>query len=205
MTAAFYKEAFSVSAEVVSIGRLALPSGSIVACDPFFCSSALPFRREVPPGTYEVQLRLVDLPGAGQRVALARIAIDPAAEPAAIEPARTYLPNAMGFSVDSGLGSFMDASAIEVFDGIFRNFYANSPQGNYYDDVLAAELKRQSVPSTAAATEGNWAIHELPPSDLNVAIFASGIGDGTYGCFWVLDRSNVIVSLFADFGIVAHL
>lgn len=67
------EEAFASIHQVVTIGQLNLPSGRVVACDPYFCSSAVPFSLTVAPGTYEVQLYQINSQEWGQRIALARI------------------------------------------------------------------------------------------------------------------------------------
>ncbi len=205
MNLAQYQLAFAPATHIVPLGRLVLPSGRIAACDPFFCSGALPFKRKALAGTYDVDLRLVTAGPAGLRVACARILFSPQSTAAAVERAETYSPSRAGFFVDSGLGCLMDAEAISALDEAFARFYAHHPQGNYYDDIIAAELKAQSVPPCEPGSDGSWAMYAIPGSDLNAAICASGLGDGSYDCFWVLDEMGAPAALVADFQLSDHL
>ena len=87
MSRHIYETAFDSNNEVINVGKLSLPSGEVVAVDPFFCADAVRFQSKVTRGDYAVKLCAVDSPQWGQRIALARIVFSPGAEAASFEKA----------------------------------------------------------------------------------------------------------------------
>ena len=68
------KELFTSS--ILQVGKLSLPSGLIVVCDPFIKAISRPFIQGVPPGQYPVDLCLVRRENSNvERIAMARIMI----------------------------------------------------------------------------------------------------------------------------------
>jgi hypothetical protein len=105
------------------------------------------------------------------------------------------------FRVDAGLACFMDASTRELLNDAMDRFDARYPQGNYYDDCLAPEFAL-SVDPAWPHRAGNWAMHHPVPGDpRNVAMFASGLGDGLYAARWGLERRDLPARLVVDFGL----
>jgi Protein of unknown function (DUF4241) len=197
-----YDHLFHSNGRILTIGTLHLPTGRIVACDPFFAGIALPFGRAVRPGAYAAQICLVTLPPYGERVALARILFQPEGRSTRFEEALKEFADAGRYYVEAGLGSFMDEMTRQRFAEVMARFYQERPEGNYYDDVLAAELKKSAVNPEDPRDVGSWNLHVLPGSDLNIAMFASGLGDGAYSSYWGLDDASQVVSLTTDFGIL---
>jgi hypothetical protein len=187
--------------ELVSIGKLHVSTGSIVACDPFACSSAVAFSRRIPPGEYEVRLHRVDLGAAGPRIASARLIIQPDAPIATLEAAAIEGNGPLDYFVDAGLGSFMDEAARAELARVIDEFYRAHPDGNYYTDILAAEFKRSALSPDDPGDIGDWTMHKFPGTAHNVAMFASGMGDGAYKSYWGLDSNGEIVALLTDFAI----
>jgi hypothetical protein len=194
--------AFASLGKVVSIGSLRLPSGRVVACDPFFCASALDLFRTVAAGAYPVELLLVEGEHWGRRVGAARLVIKSGKRAADFEVASYNPYEGNGYPVDSGLGSFMDDVTAKAFAREMAEFDRLTPGGNYYRDVLAAEFREQSADHGNPRDIGKWNLHVLNGSDLNVAMFASGLGDGFYESFWGLDEWGEATSLVTDFGLV---
>jgi hypothetical protein len=197
-----YDQLFRANGRILTIGTLRLPTGRIVACDPFFAGIALPFGRVARPGDHEAQICLITLSPYGERVALARILFQPEGRSIRFEEALKEFADTGHYYVESGLGSFMDEVTRQRFAEVMARFYQERPEGNYYDDVLAAEFKESAVKPEDSRDVGNWNLHALPGSDLNVAMFASGLGDGAYSSYWGLDEAEQIVSLTTDFGIL---
>jgi len=194
-----FESAFSAGSLVTAIGNLRLPTGRIIACDPFFCATAVPFARQVSPGDYAVRLAHIDSTSWGRRNAVARI--DFACERKVIGYERALVQGSSSnrYSIDSGLGAFMDARAGIGFASILASHYRVQPGGNYYTDVLEAEFNRSATDSQAL---GAWVVHELPDIRANVVMFASGLGDGTYGSYWGLAGDDTVVCLVTDFGLI---
>jgi hypothetical protein len=196
-----YKEAFDGRYELRPLGKLHVSSGKLVACDPFFVSSAFAFERTISPGEYQVDLVRVNCPGWGIRTAVARILLLPEVEAAYIEPALCEHSGGNHYIVESGLGCFMDDRVAFEFLNVLSVFYKKKPTGNYYDDVLAQEFKAKVVPGDNIDGIGN--IHVIGDA-MNIAMFQSGLGDGTYGSYWAVGSNGEVISLFTDFEIFSQ-
>ena len=177
------------------MGQLVLPTGRIVVADPLTQPDRPALAREVEPGRYEVTLfRALD------RIALAalRVSDAPVARwELALLPGQSVgdlkAGHYYGFPVDTGLGSFMDASALALIER--RGQQARDTVGqhaNYYDHVLHAEIG-----------DGEVLMHRpLPDEDTNVAIFGSGWGDGFYPAIWGVSADGTPVVLVLDFHVL---
>lgn len=198
MSAASYDDQFATSDHVLSLGTIPFPSGRIVACDPYFCAQAVPFERAVPVGEHGVLLRLIDSAEWGLRIASARIDFVHRTRARRFVQATVDGGGAARFVVESGVASFMDETTRAHFAEVLAAFYKKRPGGNYYTDILAAEFNRNALPGRS----GKWNVHRLPDSELPVAMFASGLGDGAYESFWGLDADGQVVSLTTDFGLL---
>jgi hypothetical protein len=189
------------SHEVIAAGSLRVPTGRLVACDPFLAMFSSPLTRTVQPGEYDVQLCMADAGDQGRRVALARLVIAGGARSASVEPAAAPPLGGNSYLVDSGLGAFMDEATRTSFVDIVASYHEN-PDANYYTGVLAEEFRESSGDRADPYDPGAWTIHRLPGSCLNVAMFASGRGDGMYESFWCLDGAGDAVALVTDFGVI---
>lgn len=196
-----YENLFAPEADLLTIGKVTLPTGRVVVCDPFFCGDATCLSREVPPGEYDVQLRNL-ASELGQRIALARLVIRPNESATSFEMATYGADDSGHFFVNSGLASYMDERTRVAFADLLSDHYRKQSHANYYDDVLAQEFKKNAVNVGDPLDAGAWNLHRLPGAELNVAIFASGLGDGAYQSWWGLANSGEIVSLVTDFGLL---
>jgi hypothetical protein len=178
---------------VVSIGDLDVPSGRIVACDPFICDQMQPFTRKVPTGRFPVQLAITRAPSGDQRVAFARILFSD--RPAkrwelALPPGESLDGSqtnyAFGYGVDTGTGSFMDAA-------VYGPYMAAIAHKSSVDQLVAALNAAPDVPRT-------WLLRPFGPG--NVAMYSSGFGDGYYMSFFGLDEAGQVVSLTTDFSVI---
>lgn len=196
---------------VVPIGELYLPSGRIVASDPFFLAGDKPFTGEVKPGKYPVELVVATVEPDHHRVAFARLKFSdsPATkwtmalnEGLTEDQIRELKPGQIfGFGVDAGLGCYIDPATIEIFNSVMdKSFNAN---GDYYTDVLASEFKEVSAKHPLSHSEGIWNVHHPVKGDeRNVVMFHSGWGDGFYATYWGADNKGNVVELITDFGVV---
>jgi Protein of unknown function (DUF4241) len=113
---------------VVDCGRLVLPTGRLVACDPFagLQAGGNPYV-QVLPGSYPVMVTLADVGGEedGSHIREAYASLLLSAEPEVrrevleLGPAGESLPRLgpgefVGFPVDAGTACFVDAGAIET-------------------------------------------------------------------------------------------
>jgi hypothetical protein len=178
------------------LGQFKLPSGRLVACDPFWCGPDLasPFLKEVPAGEFPVQLAIADF-GDDQRVAFARIqfsrepvvrwemALIPGDDVAVLQPG-----DILGYGVDAGTGSFMDMQAWQVFNTRMEN------RAEGFDDHLVGELEKNDVPTWS------WLMMDVGPG--SVALFSSGFGDGQYATYWGYDARGGMAVVLTDFYVV---
>lgn len=176
----------------IEIGKLGVPSGRIVACDPFICDGTEAFSRRVPVGKFPVQLAIAKLPN-DERMAFARILF--ADRPAvrwemALRPGQTLKdlkPGYIhGYGVDTGTGAFMDAATLAP----------------YLAATASEAATERLVDVLNAAPVGTRAWLLRPYGQANVAMFSSGWGDGFYASYFGLDDTGRVVALVTDFGVV---
>lgn len=177
----------------IEIGKLGVPSGRIVACDPFICDRIEAFSRRVPTGKFPVQLAVARLSQDDERVAFARILF--ADRPAerwemALRPGQTLRdlqPGYIhGYGVDTGTGAFMDAATLAPY------LAATADE--------AATMRLVDVLNAAPVGTRAWLLR--PYGQANVAMFSSGLGDGFYASYFGLDSAGRVVALVTDFGVV---
>jgi hypothetical protein len=177
---------------VYRLPDLHIPTGRILAAD-ILLGGGAPFTRPVPPGRYPLALVIARL-GTDERVALAiirfsdkgilswEVAVPEGQDASAQKSGRT-----IGYGVDSGTGSFCDASVEQLI------VEANEAEVGFYGQVVG-EMR-----ATNKATR-NW-VH-IESRNGSLAIFSSGYGDGSYTSYFGLDEMGNPVALVTDFGIV---
>ncbi len=148
---------------VHELGKLALPSGRLYACDPFMALApemAVAYAATVPPGSYQVQVARVKRQGsAGSHVVAVKVLI-------ADEPAHTWEVDdeRPGYGVDAGAGCFIDVESVPIFEQLHEAGEASPIRLAFgqADDGAVATLVTDA------------------PSGHMMAVFSSGIGDGYY-------------------------
>jgi len=205
-----------ITIERCNIGEVAFPTGKVVACDPYcLLDTDLPFSRDVPSGRYPVIMciarfkqspirwkhdRMDSWKRPDQRIAVAILETGHEA-PVRWEMATTSKQDIsileegeiFGYSVGSGTGSFMDVAAKTILQRQFEE-----DEGRYSDYV--DELMDENYVSS-----WSWATPVVDePSGLNCAMFASGLGDGTYASYWGYNQAGQVVCLITDFGILVR-
>lgn len=184
--------------EVGDIAKLDLPTGRLVAGDPTYGSSASdllkPFVVTVPPGSYPVSLARVrfDAEPTHTRVAAAKVlvrpepvtrwelALVPGENPAKLAPNEFY-----GYGVDSGLGSFLDASAVP---GLCR--LMEDPDHSPLMNAIDGDTRMTGVSVRESATGPN------------VIAFSSGWGDGSYPTWIGYTAGGDVAQFVTDFSVI---
>ncbi len=168
------------------IGQLKVFSGRISVADPLthhFDEAAPPLDREVPKGKFPVEIAIADLNG-DERVACARVRFvqDRLAvrwEPANFADEELKDGEISGYGVDAGTGSFFDAALCsEEFDEDTSEDWFCGLDDN----------------------DGYWYV--APLKEGNIAMFASGWGDGWYNSYWGFDAEGELVELATDFDVL---
>jgi len=175
------------------VGDLLLPTGRLVACDPFVSLDAEPFSLLLPKGRFPVVLVLAEI-ATDQRVAFALVHFSRSA-PVRWEMLTTGSQDIsnlkdgeiFGYGVDSGTGCFMDSSASRLLNDAMRK------DPNYYE-TLSKEMDK-----TYRHTR-SWLDTKF--GDANLVAFSSGYGDGFYATYVGLDSDNEIATVVTDFAVL---
>ncbi|QMU71112.1 DUF4241 domain-containing protein [Streptacidiphilus sp. P02-A3a] len=194
--------------------ELSLPSGRIVACDPFTGLGAYggdPFTVTVPPGRYQVTASMLEITAPEdpesesdreldhepepeqphRRVAAARLVISD--QPVAVWE-QAVVPEQdlgalgedefYGYGVDAGTGCFVDAEAVE-------------PLGDFESDT-------ETLMAAFEAVEWSAGVVTLtaPESGHNLVAFSSGWGDGVYPTWIGRTASGEVACLVTEFFVI---
>ena len=189
---------FKESIIIQELGEIGLPTGKIVACDPLVCPEELPFDKHVKAGRYPVTLYIHCIDD-DKRVGFAKLSFSDNL-PSRFELAVNEEQNIselkegyfFGYGVDSGTGCFMDEAAakkvIELMDSA----------EDYNIPELEDELEKTYVDTYCTAN------FKIPDTDLDLAAFSSGFGDGAYPTYWGFDEEDNICCLITDFETVDY-
>ena len=195
---------------VIDIGKLKVPTGKIVVCDPLVTPDMQPLNREVKSGEYPIKIYEVKTENSGDRYAIAQLEFNNLRAEKWVLAVRdgedinelTEEGDFFGFPVDAGLGGFFDIQAGVEYLKFQDDFMKSNPNGNIYDDFFAMEFKKSAKDQNDPNDYGNWVNFKLPNSDLNITMFQSGYGDGMYPAYWGIDKNGEITSLVIDFFVV---
>lgn len=194
----FVGSKFSESIVIQELGEINLPTGKIVACDPLVCPEELPFSKQVKAGRYPVTLYIHCIDD-DKRVGFAKLTFSDKL-PSRFELAVNEEQNLeelkegyiFGYGVDSGTGSFMDekaaAKVVELMDSA----------EDYNIPELEDMLEKTYVDTYCTAN------FRIPGTDLDLAAFSSGFGDGLYPTYWGFDENDNICCLITDFETVDY-
>lgn len=173
------------------VARLRLPTGRLVASDPFVGPppSAPPFANRFDPGSYEVWVTEVEGLRPSEPVTAAAFLRVGRGVPVRWTYAKTVVSRRFpkdslpGFGVDIATAAYYDYGAA---DGFRRTVEA---AGNF-DAVIAT-------------TDGSLVIDKKTKA--NIVVFPSGHGDGAYTSWLGLDRDGRVLVLLTDFEVLASI
>lgn len=194
----------------IHIGDVNLPTGRIIAADPFFSLEQRPFARNVEPDKYPVYIYVSEIDKLHHRIAYAKIKFRPEDASKWILALTDDLTNEelselgedefYGFPVESGLACFLDETTNGEFVAKMDELQEKNPESNYYDDVLSDEFREYSGKNNFSRELGDWNDHHpVEGSDNNIIMFASGWGDGYYPAYWGLNENGDTIELVIDF------
>ncbi len=178
----------------VTIGKIKIVSGHIIACDPLHTDEyGIPFTQTFPKGEFPVQLSIAKLDNK-EVIAFARINFSDAPvakwELALIE-GQKLLPVGIdkieGYGIDGGIGIFIDEEAKKVFD-----------KNKLIDDRLYGPLMKEMD----RHYHNTWRFAMYTSGQHNLAAFTTGIGDGHYATYIGYDTNGKICRLLSDFGLL---
>jgi len=189
----------STTFRTLELGTLKIVSGKISACDPFVSIDARkPFTQPVPNGSFPVQLAIAQGGINDGRIAFARVEFSSApavrwtmAVMEGQDLATLKADEIFGYPVDAGTGAFYDPKAGEALTAELK-----SNQDAWEDWQTKGEANGK-----AANLKPNFFLM-LPAGETNVAMFASGWGDGFYASYFGFDKDGQVVALVTDFAII---
>jgi hypothetical protein len=196
----------------VIAGKLDLPTGNVVAADPFVNLRGPGLDASLAPGLAEVVIALSG-PERSASNAFAMVHVG------AARPVRWRALEKQAYAVDSGKGCFVDAAtgARIVAREEHRLTRAAAlvskrvpPQdAERWHAAIQEELSRTpdlySLMAAQSPDGGEWrrwtSLCIDPASGANIVVFTSGVGDGVYGTYAGSDASGRVVALVTDFGV----
>ena len=208
----FVKQVFQNTSDlkVYTMGECEFKTGKVITADPL-CYLQNPDsvslkEKEIAPGVYPVQVAVMDSDMVGVRIVGARLKINenPVVkyEPANCieekqEECRILFP---GFPVECGMGCFCDEQAAQSYWKFLSGWYQEHENGNIYDDYFA-ELFAESYRKEPdyQREEGDLLMWSNPLDGSQIAMFASGMGDGLYSDYWGVDEAGEICELVIIF------
>lgn len=189
-----------------TIEGVAFPSGKLIVADPL-CYLQSPknisvLAKEIAPGEYPITLAVMDSKIAGIRIVGAKMKIVPekAVKYELAEALRQkdekWEKTLAGFPVETGTACFCDEKAAEGYWNFLSKWYGENPNGNLYDDYFS----RYFAESYEKAPEyqrpgGDFILWNNPEDGTQLAMFASGLGDGYYCPYWGMDANEKICEL----------
>jgi hypothetical protein len=202
--------------EVIDIGPVTLPNGSLIVCDPlaFLTRTTPAFYRQSTAGTFQTKLCVIvpedfEVP----RYAAAKVTFSD-------HPAVVYEEALLGsedlseleeegeffgFIVRSGLVCLCDKTTRDAYCDYVENWRYENPKKNLYDDLFAPLLKKSAEENpTFQRNRGDYLNFKIPNTEYYIPIFSSGSGDGIFPCYFGLDEKDDIVSLIIQFLDIEH-
>lgn len=186
-----------VTVTIFEAGLLALPSGRVVAADPFVGMDRPAFTREVPKGSFPVSLAILEGSMSEGRIALARVAFSPApviSWDMAVVPGQdvaTLKPDEFfGYPVDAGTGCFTDAGTALA---AHKHMTADEDWSQTWIDEGDRMARGEPPPRFHL---------NVPEGPGNIVMFDSGWGDGLYPSWFGLDAAGNVAVLITDFQVI---
>ncbi len=183
---------------VTDLGTIRLPTGRIIAVDPYTAFGLVPFDRRVAPGSYPVYLWFDKTEPTRMALAELRLrACTPVFWHNAAPEGQSLLGLApgegYGVGVDAGTSSFAPPEFFETF-GQVRDGVLDSPA---YSEFGEGPLFNLAFPDESGIPRDFITQHQ----GQDIAVFSAGWGDGFYFSHWGLDAQDCPCALVTDFGV----
>ena len=192
------------------MGVCEFKTGKVITADPLYYlkNSKEVFIKEksIAPGTYPVQVAVMDSDIAGLRIVGARLKVN---EKEAIqyelakclaEKNGKLMTTYAGFPVECGMGCFCDEQAAKSYRNFLSTWYQEHENGNIYTDYFEQLFKESYQKEPTYQREGGDLLMWSNPLDNSqIAMFASGLGDGYYTDFWGIDETGAVCELIVIF------
>ena len=199
----------SMAVDVLDIGTVHFPTGTVFACDPLVeLEDARPYLQTIPAGTYSVQICVVPSEQYGDRYACVKVAVSDQ------KPVRYELGmvgnedleeeledgDFFGFGVDAGMGCIADIQTREAFLVYWAKRLGKDEDIDPYNDLFCDLLEKNFQMNPMYQREGgDWLNWTVPETDCDLPIFASGWGDGVYPVYFGYDAQDKVCGVYVHF------
>ena len=195
--------------DVLDIGMVHFPTGTIFACDPLTeLEEALPFLQTIPDGTYPVKICVVPDQQYGDRYACVKAEITKE-RPVRYELGMTGKEELeeeleegifFGFGVDTGMGCIGDLKTQTFFKEYWEKRLEEDPDIDTYNDLFCDLLEENAKAYPEYQGDaGDWVNWTVPDTNCNLAIFQSGWGDGVYPVYFGYDENKKVCAVYVHF------
>lgn len=191
----FEKKIGEMEVDVLDIGEVNLPTGEIIACDPFVeLGEAKTYIQKTPIGKFPVKIAVALSEDYGNGYTCVKVEFNKN-KPVVYELAITGNEKGMdeaaeddfyGFGVDAGMGCVADKKSQYEYS-IYWNKLEEDGADNPYDDLFE-ELLSESFKKFPKYQRdgGDWVNFTIPNSDLNIPIFCIRVGRWIFPLlFWI--------------------
>ncbi len=186
--------------ESFEVGKIYLPSGKLVACDPVITNDMQPFTTVFPKGDFAV---LLHKERESNCVAYAEIVFS-SSEISDWQLATTEGQlvkdlaegEVFGYPVESGMGCFMDADTQNVLNELEQKLYHN--KGVDFMGIYEEFFHEHFFDENGAIDQYAF----LKPSDNHpgtIFAFETGYGEGFYASYIAYDKNRVPVKIVTEF------
>ena len=210
LEAQFTEEVIGImGVDVLDIGAVRFPTGTIFACDPLVeLEDAPPFIQTIPAGTYPVKLCVVPSEKYGDRYACVKVEVSQE-KPVRYELAMTGQEDLdeeldeddyFGFGVDAGMGCVADIQTQAAFKSYWAKRLGEDPDIDPYNDLFCDLLEENAKAHPKyQESHGDWLNWTVPDTDCNLPMFHSGWGDGYYPVYFGYDAKGEVCAVYVRF------
>ena len=184
----------NMGVDVLDIGAVLFPTGTIFACDPLVeLEDTPPFIQTIPAGTYPVKICVVPSEKYGDRYACVKVEVSQE-KPVRYELGMTGKEDLdeelgedeyFGFGVDAGMGCVADIQTQAAFKAYWAKRLEEDPDIDPTTTCLRSPGgKRQSPPRTIRGTTATGSTWTVPDTDCNLPILPLAGGTATYPVYF---------------------
>ena len=197
--------------DVLDIGAVNFPTGTIFACDPLVeLEDTPPFIQTIPAGTYPVKICVVPSEKYGDCYACVKVEVS-REKPVRYELGMTGQEDLVeepsedeffGFGVDTGMGCVADIQTQAAFKTYWAKRLEEDPDIDPYNDLFCDLLEENAKAHPKYQGDcGDWLNWTVPDTDSNLPIFASGSGDGYgyYPVYFGYDAKGEVCAVYVRF------
>jgi len=197
---------YDIVIERRNLGRLHMPTGELVACDPLNAIETEPFDTVLEPGGYQAVLFAAQLRDETLAAyAMLKVGDDPpirwesASVGGADNPMDPYETG--GYPVDSSLGCFMDAATAKALMDYSHTVMEDDDE---FRRALRGRVRRRLERGYGWANVNLKHDAKVPQADehLNVIAFDAGYGPGLYSTYLGWSDADELTRIVTDFEVL---